>query len=347
MWVYEAGLPAPYVYYSPEGFIQFAETPDQQPAFCTCMEEGIDHYMALRHQVLPFEGGSADDNRLFDPYFFPEPFRSQDQAEKALVYKEKCCHACLKVKPTRAFCTKREGTRFKQEWGWYINQHYFAMGVVPHSFRYLPGQGHPDVLEWIAVSYASLTKEIQESEGCSGLFTEDIQAWLEDHDRQWTPGTPRIWDPQYPVNFIDEMRTTLNKHHADGHKAIENAIRKRLGVRAIGDRWVEETTLYHLLQEAYPDLEMSRHYRPKWLEGLELDIFIHGVNIGIEYQGIQHYKPLKHWGGNKGLAKVQARDKKKKKLCKALDIPMVEFLYDDKLTADLVLERMAPYMDVS
>jgi hypothetical protein len=36
--------------------------------------------------------------------------------------------------------------------------------------------------------------------------------------------------------------------------------------------------------------------------------------IAIEYQGIQHYKAIKHWGGEKGLQKRQADDKKNMKL---------------------------------
>jgi len=32
-----------------------------------------------------------------------------------------------------------------------------------------------------------------------------------------------------------------------------------------------------------------RHYRPDFLQGLELDIFIDELKIGMEYQGIQHF----------------------------------------------------------
>jgi hypothetical protein len=82
------------------------------------------------------------------------------------------------------------------------------------------------------------------------------------------------------------------------------------------------------------------HYRPPELDGLELDIFIKDLNIGVEYQGIQHYKPVKHWGGQKALEENKKRDRKKASLCKKNDIKLIYFKYSDKLTEEFVKSEL-------
>lgn len=84
-------------------------------------------------------------------------------------------------------------------------------------------------------------------------------------------------------------------------KSIENTVRKEFGFKNVGESWVSETTLANIIKTIYSNYEVKTHYRPKWLEGLELDIYIDAIKLGIEYQGQQHYNPIKHWGGEKQL----------------------------------------------
>lgn len=48
---------------------------------------------------------------------------------------------------------------------------------------------------------------------------------------------------------------------------------------------------------------------------MTLDIFLPDYNIGIEYQGAHHFYPLKAFGGEKALAIVAGRDKRKYQKC--------------------------------
>ena len=43
-----------------------------------------------------------------------------------------------------------------------------------------------------------------------------------------------------------------------------------------------------------------------------IDIFLPELNIGFEYQGEQHFKPIPKFGGEKEFQKVLKRDKEKK-----------------------------------
>ena len=94
------------------------------------------------------------------------------------------------------------------------------------------------------------------------------------------------------------------------------------------------------MSEIYSDVQLKRHHRPQILEGLELDIFIPHLNIGIEYQGIQHYKPIKHWGGEEALKKTKERDNKKRLLCVKNNITLIYFEYTETLTLKLVNDRI-------
>lgn len=48
------------------------------------------------------------------------------------------------------------------------------------------------------------------------------------------------------------------------------------------------------------------------------------ISFLIEYQGEQHYKPIKCWGGEEGLSERQTRDMIKKEYCKINNIPLIE-----------------------
>lgn len=61
-----------------------------------------------------------------------------------------------------------------------------------------------------------------------------------------------------------------------------------------------------------------------WLGGQSLDFYLPEYNIGIECQGIQHFKPVKHFGGEKQFSKQIELDERKKKLCAEHGLTLVE-----------------------
>lgn len=114
--------------------------------------------------------------------------------------------------------------------------------------------------------------------------------------------------------------------------------------REFNDKWTHEKELYSIIAQNYDKYTIIRHYRDSWLDNLELDIYIKELNIGIEYQGIQHYKPLKHWGGEEGFVTRRANDLRKKRLCQAHGTELVEFSYLEEITDDLVAQKLDPYI---
>jgi len=141
-----------------------------------------------------------------------------------------------------------------------------------------------------------------------------------------------------------QILTKYDKANTDFVKGIENDLRKRVGYPLIGEKWISETMLYKITQTLFADKTTLFHYRGKELHGLELDIFIVDLKIGIEYQGVQHYETVSHWGGDEGLTKRRENDKKKKEYCKKEGYNLIEFKYDESLTIENVEKYLGKYL---
>jgi hypothetical protein len=111
-----------------------------------------------------------------------------------------------------------------------------------------------------------------------------------------------------------EMDGINSENYAQIGRDAENAIREKVGYPLIGERWIQETYLYKRIKQNLPEVEIIHHGRPDFLGKQEYDIWIPEYKIAVEYQGIQHYKAIKNWGGEEGLQKRQSDDKKKYKI---------------------------------
>jgi hypothetical protein len=95
----------------------------------------------------------------------------------------------------------------------------------------------------------------------------------------------------------------------------ENVVRERFNIPKIGEGWISETELFYNIKEYFKKFSIVHHGKPKWLGKQHLDIFIPELNIGIEYQGAQHYEAVDYFGGVKSFEKTKKLDKKKKVIC--------------------------------
>ena len=63
---------------------------------------------------------------------------------------------------------------------------------------------------------------------------------------------------------------------------------------------------------------------------LPFDFYLPEHNICVEYNGRQHYEPIKLWGGINNLIEIKKRDKIKMEYCKNNNIPLIIIKYNSK-----------------
>ena len=143
------------------------------------------------------------------------------------------------------------------------------------------------------------------------------------------------------VNNANRLLTKLEKQQRNIKKFVEDEVRYKFGT--IAELWKNESSLYSIIRSLYPNSTVYRRYRPPYLHGLEFDIFIEEMNLALEYQGMQHFEPVEHWGGIKYLRYVRSHDQYKKEICDKLGISLVYFNYKDKITKENVQMKLLPF----
>jgi hypothetical protein len=144
--------------------------------------------------------------------------------------------------------------------------------------------------------------------------------------------------------LLSRKRYHTDIYDGKEYREIENNLRGHFGYPRIGQKWISETMLYKIVDTLFSNTEVVHHYRGKELEGLELDIWIPTKKLGIEYQGAQHYKVIKHWGGEEGLRKRIESDKRKRKICQKVGYHLVEFNYDEELTEKTIRRKLLRFL---
>jgi hypothetical protein len=120
----------------------------------------------------------------------------------------------------------------------------------------------------------------------------------------------------------------------------ENEVRDILGIPRIGEGWLTEAELLHLVRAVLKDEEVIHQASPEWLGHQRIDIYVPHLAIAIEYQGRQHYEAVPFFGGEEALAANRARDQRKADLCAQHRVRMIYFRYDETITRKLVEARI-------
>ena len=320
-------LPYPIVLYPKHygAFFAFKENEQASVILCSCAKEAIGNYIRFRLSK-PIHSNS-DPTRMFilDSMYFPyslimglmeKGVENDYDVIKHLQFENNLCHECNGLTPKYRYCHEMYGGVFQQNYGWYINKQAYEFGIEPISNVVIPEICPQEILELIKLDPVETTDRLLRA-----FQIHDVKA--------------------------DMLKKELDKQNRKIWNIIENEVRQKFGHRKVGEAWTSETILYYIVQSLYPDMTVLRHHRPDYLQGLELDIFIKELKVGIEYQGIQHYEPVEHWGGEEALLNLKERDRKKKELCKFLGIHLIYFKYDEGLNDDLVLTKLNDYIDIN
>jgi hypothetical protein len=77
------------------------------------------------------------------------------------------------------------------------------------------------------------------------------------------------------------------------------------------------------------------HGRPKWLGRQHFDVWIPEINVAIEFNGLQHNKPVEFFGGAEGLIATKKRDEKKRILAAYNGVRLIEADQDTHISTIL------------
>ncbi|SOD19930.1 hypothetical protein [Pedobacter xixiisoli] len=132
------------------------------------------------------------------------------------------------------------------------------------------------------------------------------------------------------VNISKGLIDTYYKKLKNNLRSIENIIRSKKGFNVVGSLF-NESLLYKQIKNIFPDYKVISQYSSDWLGRQRIDIFITELNIGIEYNGRQHYEPISFFGGEEGYLKTVARDEQKRLKCKEAGCELIEVKYDEDL----------------
>lgn len=304
-------LPLPYVLYPAlyGGFFAFKERKETSDIyFCECEREGIENYLTLRKKQENTYTLGEDE---FPSVVSQISLNNTENPLSLFKFRKGICHRCNGKIPEEEYCDSMYGTAFKRKYGWFVKQKYFEYGI--HYM--LEGQ-------------MSIQKELIIRDKCPS----DVL---------------KIWDKFILTNEESEKHPTSDKLYElaresrrNFEKCIENKVRKEFGFKNVGEAWVSETTLANIIRVIYSNYEIKTHYRPKWLEGLELDIYVKEKKLGIEYQGQQHYRAIEHWGGEQQLIKQKEHDTRKVRICQEHNVKVLAIKYDEPLTESHIRERL-------
>lgn len=101
-------------------------------------------------------------------------------------------------------------------------------------------------------------------------------------------------------------------------------MRKELNLDTNLAKWKNEEILYSKLKMAFHEDIVLFQNSPPFLEYQSYDVFFPEKNIAIEYNGIQHYKPVDFFGGLEGFLSTVERDNRKRSLSKKNNIVLIE-----------------------
>lgn len=297
-------LPLPFVYYPPHygAFFAFSKDIGDKIVFCECERKRIENYLKLKKEYT--DSGLYNDSKKYplDNDFFP-------LAISELSYKSKDNPlAPFSFEEKICFKCNNKIPMYK-----YCDPMYG--GVFEQKYGWFINQ------EYFKIGINP-----------NKIFKKHI-----------------LWDA---IPMEDYCYNSINKLHIEDNLSemadtiselnliVQNKVREDFGFPKIGEYWISETILFKIISKIFAGEEIIRHYRPDWLHGLELDIFIPTQNIAFEYQGIQHFKPVEHWGGQKQLEKQQEHDRIKKEICIHRNINLICINYDDELSENFVKSKL-------
>lgn len=117
--------------------------------------------------------------------------------------------------------------------------------------------------------------------------------------------------------------------HGDFNVKPNNHICKTSGCPACNESKGERIIRQFLTEHDIEFTPQKRFDNCKYKYRLPFDFYIPHLNLIIEYDGIQHFKPVEQWGGDEYLMEIQTKDTIKNKYCLDNNINILRIAYTE------------------
>ncbi len=144
------------------------------------------------------------------------------------------------------------------------------------------------------------------------------------------------------IEFLKFNRDILKKRELK-IKEYKDNILKEFGILSGNKKWKNENILYENLKVILNNkINIFREFSNTTLKNLRLDVYFElgGKKYGIEYQGKQHYEPVKFFGGKSAFKKRVKLDSLKKMRCKRSNINLIEFKFDECIKKSSIIQKL-------
>lgn len=135
------------------------------------------------------------------------------------------------------------------------------------------------------------------------------------------------------------------KHETCGniYKTSRNTILQGCGCPVCRESKGERRVRKYLLEKVFEFTSQYKLKNCRNVNPLPFDFAVSNnqneLSCLIEYDGEQHFKPIEHFGGEKGFQQRQHNDQIKNAFCKENNIPLIRIPYWDYDNIETILEK--------
>ncbi|MEH7886640.1 hypothetical protein V7654_20255 [Bacillus sp. JJ1609] len=137
--------------------------------------------------------------------------------------------------------------------------------------------------------------------------------------------------------LLGKDRSSIENFKLKRAKIIEELILEGI----MPAKWRSEAELFKTVKKEFDDAQL--HVTLPWLSPQHFDVYIPSLNIALEYQGIQHFKPVSYFGGEEGFQNTVKRDQRKKEKCKQNGVHLIEWMYDEPINKKNLLNKIKEF----
>ena len=182
-------------------------------------------------------------------------------------------------------------------------------------------------------------------QGCPSCVPEKMKGYFIKDGEKFIEDCKKIHKGYYDYSLTEydgalrKIKIICPKHGVFEQEARNHL--KGMGCRycsvSKGEKELEETLNKHNILFKQQKTFKGCFYSKK--DRLRFDFYIPEKNICIEYQGKQHYEPVKHWRGEKGFKNLKIRDQIKRDFCKENNIRLIEIPYTEFDNIESILQK--------